>query len=267
MNTFMQAIRAIIKEALQRKLVIIFLSLVFTFISIWPTIAPNVDAIFSPAMYQGRASIIFAIDYATSVQPRRLNEVGSENPFIEAWVNDEVFINMINDRVKERLSLGRPVNINILIKKDRIVVTYAETSREIVEQVLTTWVEEFTSVLRDTFSRNSIDIANLEKQLEEMTQRLTIAQTELEQFIKTGEMERTRRQIDQLNVIIDAITRIDRSPIPLYADQLIRYEQLIREAKLIRSRVNGDEIAITDLLAIMSVQSKEFGSPLLSIFG
>lgn len=261
MNTFVQIIRAILKEALQRKLIIIFLALVFMFISIWPTVAPEVAAISSSAVYQGRGSIIFAIDYAASVQPRRLNEVGNENTFIEAWVNDEVFINMINDRVRERLSLSRPVNTQILIKKDRIVVTYAGTSREVVEQVLTTWIEEFMSVLRDTFSRNSIDIANLERQLEEMTQRLTIAQTELEQFVKSGEMERTRRQIDQLNVMIDAITRIDRNPVPLYADQLIRYEQLIREAKLIRSRVNSDEIAITDLLAIMSVQSKEFGSP------
>lgn len=209
--------------------------------------------------YQGEGSIIFAVNYQEAIRPN-VNSIIDENRLFDSWVGDEVFLELVNKKVVDRIGEHQFSGVGMTMANDRMFISYRGQDEQKVREILQIWTEEFVSTIVETFSRNSIDIINLERQRQEMEQRLTLAQAELEQFIARGEREEIKRQIDRLSELINAVTNIDRTSITVNAERLIRYEQLIRELNIIRDRALSGKSTVADFLSLIALQTKEFGS-------
>lgn len=209
--------------------------------------------------YEGRASFLFVIDDYSAVFRSNLGSLLNENGFHSAWLGDKAFLSKVYDRVVKRTGV-KDLNFTFESNYDRIIVTITGDDPKEVQNALDIFPEEFRFVIGEIFSPDQTDLDLLQRQYQEQEKRLEEAQNNLEQFIMHGEIERIKTEIELLKNLLSNSIKIENSSVSDYADKIIKYEQLIRETKLLRERIYDNDESIASLLSLIAIQSREFGS-------
>lgn len=211
--------------------------------------------------YEGRASFLFVIDDYSAVFRSNLGSLLNENSFHSAWLDDKAFLSKVYDRVVKRTGVKEEKDLNFTFESnyDRIIITITGDDPKEVQNALDIFLEEFRLVIGEIFSPDQTDLDLLQRQYQEQEKRLEEAQNNLEQFIMHGEIERIKTEIELLKNLLSNSIKIENSSVSDYADKIIKYEQLIRETKLLRERIYDNDESIASLLSLIAIQSREFG--------
>ena len=211
--------------------------------------------------YEGRASFLFVIDDYSAVFRSNLGSLLNENSFHSAWLDDKAFLSKVYDRVVKRTGVKEEKDLNFTFESnyDRIIVTITGDDPKEVQNALDIFLEEFRFVIGEIFSPDQTDLDLLQRQYQEQEKRLEEAQNNLEQFIMHGEIERIKTEVELLKNLLSNSIKIENSSVSDYADKIIKYEQLIRETKLLRERIYDNDESIASLLSLIAIQSREFG--------
>ncbi|WP_298490627.1 Wzz/FepE/Etk N-terminal domain-containing protein [uncultured Chloroflexus sp.] len=152
------------------------------------------------------------------------------------------------------------------------ITARAETSAE-AERLATAWAKEYARLVTETYTRDTASLALVEQQLAEAQMRYQAAQAALEAFIAQGEITTADQEVRRLSDLVNSTRSAGTNRFAEYLRRSNDLEQILRDARLLRERLNGqagDEADTADaiaalLLRIRNLSDRSGDRPILQL--
>lgn len=152
------------------------------------------------------------------------------------------------------------------------ITARAETSDE-AQRLATAWAQEYVKLVTETYTRDTASLALVEQQLVEAQARYQAAQAALEAFIAQGEITAADQEVRRLSDLVNSTRSAGTDRFAEYLRRSNDLEQIVRDARLLRERLNGqagneadtaDAIAAL-LLRIRNLSDRSGDRPILQL--
>lgn len=152
------------------------------------------------------------------------------------------------------------------------ITARAETSDE-AQRLATAWAQEYVKLVTETYTRDTASLALVEQQLVEAQARYQAAQAALEAFIAQGEITAADQEVRRLSDLVNSTRSAGTDRFAAYLRRSNDLEQILRDARLLRERLNGqagneadtaDAIAAL-LLRIRNLSDRSGDRPILQL--
>lgn len=119
------------------------------------------------------------------------------------------------------------------------IIARADTTEK-AQQLMRLWKNALIKVITETFSRDDPAISLTQRQLEQAQARYQEAQTALEEFIITSELNIASQEVSRLNDLIESFRRAAFTQLNEYLTRRNEIDLILRDAYILRSRLVSD---------------------------
>ncbi len=154
--------------------------------------------------------------------------------------------------------------VNIATSGDLVRITASAATGEEAQRLAEIWGREYTRLVTETYTRDSVSLALVEQQLAEAQQRYRVAQAELEDFLARGEITAADQEVRRLSDLINGTRSTTNERFNAYLRRSNALELVLRDARLLRERVAEQatpDISLADSVAALLLRIQNLNTP------
>jgi len=232
--------------------------------------------------YEARATLLITnksiqVEPSTPIVSNQapLNVIGNtQSDIIEDLIKNDVIMDRLEDLLKEKgLNVKSAQLKNQLLDIHRensttfILKAYGHTSSD-AAQLVELYAREAIRFIYESYGPDDALLVDAEQQLRQAQERYQKAQNALVQFIERGEIEATSQEIQRISNVVEGARAAILNRYKEYLNRMNQIDQMLRDARLLRERLKGGEVDLSDSLSALLFRMQSInaeGGPILQL--